>query len=92
VLGHVQRGGTPVPVDRVLASQFGHYAVELLASGHSNRMVVFKEGRLGDIPILDVANRQRLVPLDHHLIQVARAVKTCFGDEPVAQTFAVREA
>jgi 6-phosphofructokinase 1 len=66
--------------------------VELLIGGRSDRMVVFKDGRLGDIALLDVANRQRLVPPDHYLIQVARGVKTCFGDEPAPSGFSSRGA
>ena len=80
VLGHVQRGGTPVPEDRVLATEFGYHAVELLMNGACGRMVVHSQGRLGDQELLAAAHRQRLVPTDHHLIKLARAVKTCFGD------------
>ena len=80
VLGHVQRGGPPVAADRVLATQFGYHAINLLMSGRHNRMVVVRDGQITDIPILDAAHRQRLVPLDHPLIEVARSVRTCFGD------------
>ena len=40
VLGHVQRGGPPVPEDRVLATEFGHAAVEALMQGKTNRLIV----------------------------------------------------
>lgn len=80
VLGHVIRGGPPVAADRVLASQFGYCAMQLLMTGATGRMVVMQDGRLNHIPMLDVANKQRLVPLDHELIDVARAVRTSFGD------------
>jgi 6-phosphofructokinase 1 len=80
VLGHTQRGGTPVPSDRVLATQFGHHAMELLKMGKKNRLVVMQGGRLGDVEITVAAGKQRFVPLDHELIAAARSVYTCFGD------------
>jgi phosphofructokinase-like protein len=80
VLGHVVRGGAPVAADRVLATQFGHGAVELLMAGKFNRMVVMSDGKLGDIDLRQAMHTQRLVPLDHPLIATARAVRTNFGD------------
>ncbi|MBX3374362.1 MAG: 6-phosphofructokinase [Phycisphaeraceae bacterium] len=80
VLGHVQRGGPPVAADRVLATQFGYHALELAMAGASNRMVVMQQGRITDVDLLHAANRQRLVPTDDPLIDVARSVRTCFGD------------
>ena len=43
-------------------------------------MVVWRNGTINDIGILDAAGKQRLVPIDHPLIDAARAVRTCFGD------------
>lgn len=80
VLGHVQRGGTPVAGDRVLATQFGHHAMHLLKTGAKNRLVVMNGRELGDIEITAAADKQRLVPKDHALIEAARSVYTCFGD------------
>jgi 6-phosphofructokinase 1 len=80
VLGYVQRGGEPVAADRVLATRFGHHAVELLMDGAASRMVVMRGGHLDSVEILHAANKQRLVPTDDPLIDAARAVKTCFGD------------
>ena len=81
VLGHVQRGGTPVAADRVLATRFGHAAAQLVTSGRRNRLVVLRDGRLGDIPIQDVAGKQRLVDPDaEDLVDAARSVYTSFGD------------
>ncbi|MEZ6318646.1 MAG: ATP-dependent 6-phosphofructokinase [Phycisphaerales bacterium] len=80
VLGHVQRGGTPCAADRVLATQFGHHAMELLKLGKRNRLVVMQGGRLKDVEITEAAGRQRLVPKDHALIAAAKSVGTSFGD------------
>lgn len=79
VLGHVQRGGTPSPFDRVLATQFGYYAYELLGQGRFNRLVVMKDGQLDSIKISEVAHKVRQVPLDHTLIRAGRAIGTSFG-------------
>lgn len=80
ILGHVQRGGTPVPADRVLATEFGGTAVDLLMSGERGRLVVMKGRTVTHIPLEEAADKQRLVPLDLPLLRAARAVGTCFGD------------
>ncbi len=78
-LGHVQRGGTPVAEDRVLATQFGNEAIELLEAGERGRLVVMKGRTVTHIPLEEAADKQRLVPADHPLIRAARNVLTCFG-------------
>ena len=79
ILGHVQRGGTPTPHDRVLATNFGHTALELLVKGYRNHLVVLKNGRFSSIPLSRVAGRIKKVPRDHPLVRAARAVNTSFG-------------
>jgi len=56
VLGHVQRGGSPTVRDRVIASQMGHYAVNLLVKGHFNRVIAVKDSKLVDYSIRDALN------------------------------------
>ena len=80
VLGHVQRGGEPIPADRVLAIQFGHAAVEILAQGRMGRLVVMRAGAISDIDLTEVVGQQRRVPMDSSLLLAARDVGTCFGD------------
>lgn len=80
ILGHIQRGGTPVAFDRVLAMQFGHHAIEMLAAGQFNQVVVMQNGEIRSVPITEVANQQRLIARDDPLIAVARGVGTCLGD------------
>jgi len=80
VLGHLVRGGTPTAFDRVLATRLGSEAVHLLARGESGRMVSLKGGEISSVEISKVANRQRLVPLDHSLIRMARETGISFGD------------
>ncbi len=79
VLGHVQRGGTPTPHDRTLATLFGHAALELLVGGAKNQLVVMKDGKLSSIALSRVANKVRKVPRNHALIRAAKAVGTSFG-------------
>ncbi len=80
VLGHIQRGGAPIAQDRILATLFGHHAMELLMSGAEGRLVVTREGRMQDADLLKSAGGQRKVPLDHPLIRAARAIRTSFGE------------
>jgi 6-phosphofructokinase 1 len=79
VLGHVQRGGTPTPYDRALATNFGHTAVELLMTGVKNHLVVLKDGRLSSISLSQVAGRTKTIPKNYGLIKAALAVGTSFG-------------
>ncbi|MBP1622572.1 MAG: phosphofructokinase [Acidobacteria bacterium] len=78
-LGHIQRGGTPVATDRVLATEFGNKAIELLEAGERGRLVVMKGLTVTHIPIEEAEGKQRLVPVDHALVRAARNVGTCFG-------------
>ncbi len=51
VLGHVQRGGSPTLRDRVIATEMGYHAVELLEQGIGNRIVGLKDGKVYDIDL-----------------------------------------
>ena len=79
-LGHLQRGGSPSPFDRVLATRFGREAATLTSAGSYGRMVALQGTEITSVPIDDVAGRQRLVSPDCHLVACARSVGTSFGD------------
>ncbi|MEO0477092.1 MAG: ATP-dependent 6-phosphofructokinase [Planctomycetota bacterium] len=79
VLGYVQRGGTPSSTDRVLATQFGHKAINVLLSGQPNRLIVMHGRDVTHAPLEAAAGKQRTVPLDHPLLATALAVGTSFG-------------
>ena len=79
VLGHVQRGGTPTPFDRVLATQYGNQAAQLVVQRRFNRMVTLQGGQLGCIALAEVAERHRSVPLDHPLLLAARQIGVSLG-------------
>lgn len=81
VLGHVQRGGSPTPFDRMLATRFGVAAVAALADGESGCMVALRGDRIERVPIDLAVTRPRLVdPLGERVV-AARSVGTIFGDE-----------
>lgn len=80
VLGHIQRGGTPTAFDRVLATSFGHHALELVMGGAFGKLVVWQGGKLGEVDIESIAGKQRKVNLDSPLLKAARAVGTVMGD------------
>lgn len=79
ILGHVQRGGTPTPYDRVLATHFGTHAAALVAEGRTGVMVALQGDTLTEIPFADVAHRVRTVLPGEPLLQAARALGTSFG-------------
>lgn len=80
VLGYLQRGGTPVPYDRVLATQFGTTAAHMLAAGDFGKMVAIKDGIPYGVPLERIAKRIKKVPYDHPLLISGREVGTCFGE------------
>ncbi|MEO1125732.1 MAG: ATP-dependent 6-phosphofructokinase [Cyanobacteria bacterium J06635_15] len=80
VLGHVQRGGTPSPLDRVLASAFGVAAVDLIAEGKYDHMVSWQNRQIVSVPIQDAIAQYRAVDPDDTLVKTARAIGISFGD------------
>ncbi len=78
-LGHIQRGGSPTPIDRILGTNFGFHAMELLMKGQINRMVVWKEGKLDSVPLGRVAGKIKTVKMNNPLIKATKAVGTSFG-------------
>jgi len=81
VLGHLQRGGSPTPGDRTLATRFGVHAVECIDLGLFDHMVALRNGRVTNVPLKKAAGRQRLVSLDDPILHTARQIGTSFGDQ-----------
>jgi 6-phosphofructokinase 1 len=79
ILGHMQRGGTPTAYDRNLATAFGARAAALVAEDTFGKMVALQDGAFTEVPLSEVANRTRTVPLDSPLIASALDVGTSFG-------------
>jgi 6-phosphofructokinase len=80
ILGHVQRGGTPSPVDRLLATRLGTGAAQLIADGVYGVMVAARGDGYEPIPLEQVAGKRKTVPVNHPWIESARMVGTCLGD------------
>ena len=80
VLGHLQRGGTPTPTDRLLATRLGTRCVELIDEDEHGIMVAVQGAECVPVKLSKVAGHLRNVPLDHPWIRSARLVGTCFGD------------
>ncbi|MEW6225890.1 MAG: ATP-dependent 6-phosphofructokinase [Chloroflexota bacterium] len=80
ILGYVQRGGTPSPVDRLLATRLGSAGADLVNAGASGVMVAARGAGTEPVPLENVAGRRKLVPPDHPWVAAARQVGTCLGD------------
>lgn len=72
ILGHVQRGGSPTVRDRVLATQLGYHAVELLEQGIGNRVVGIKADKVVDFDIDEALDMDK--PFEEELYEIANAV------------------
>lgn len=79
ILGHVQRGGSPSPFDRILASRFGYHAVQAVVNRKFGQLVGLRGTEIKTTPIQEAVAVPRRVGPDHDLVKVARAVDTCFG-------------
>jgi 6-phosphofructokinase 1 len=80
VLGHLQRGGTPTTLDRILGTRFGVKAVNMIGEENFGAMVSYQNYQVRDVPIAEAVNRLRLVPPDGEMVKTARDVEVAFGD------------
>lgn len=80
VLGHLQRGGAPTTLDRILGTRFGVKAVELIAERKFGRMVSYQNYQVESVPIADAVHRIKLVSPECQMVQTCRAVGISFGD------------
>lgn len=80
VLGHLQRGGAPTTLDRILGTRFGVKAVQLVAEGKFGSMVSYQNYLTLDVPISHAVHKLRRVSPDSQMVQTARAVEISFGD------------
>ncbi len=72
ILGHVQRGGSPTVRDRVMASEMGYYAVELLEKGIGNRVIALKDGKVCDYDIQEALAMKK--PFNERLYKIANEI------------------
>lgn len=80
VPGHYQRGGSPSPYDRVLATQFGAYAARLIRDGRYGYSVAMKGGSVVHNPLSEVAGKTKFVPEDCEMIGTGRLMGISFGN------------
>lgn len=80
VLGHLQRGGSPTPYDRILATKFGAFAIELAVQKKFGRMVALKGSEIKNVKIEDAISRQKLVKPDNQSVRAAKMVGISFGE------------
>lgn len=80
VLGHIQRGGTPIAYDRILASSMGVRAFEMIVAGEFNRLVSLQGHEIGSAPLSEAAKGNKFIDPDHFLVRTARSLGIVFGD------------
>jgi phosphofructokinase-like protein len=79
VLGYIQRGGSPSPMDRILATRFGATAANMIADKKYGMMVAQRNCEITSIPHSEVAGKTRLVTDDNPLVKKAKEMGTNFG-------------
>lgn len=80
VPGHMQRGGSPCPYDRVFASRLGSEAGKLILDNQYGFMVGYKNREIVRVPLEDVAGKLKTVDPDATIVQEAKLLGICFGD------------
>jgi 6-phosphofructokinase 1 len=80
VLGHIQRGGSPVAFDRILATLFGVKAFELARDNNFGKMVSFKNNEITYVTLEEATKEMNLVRKESYLVQAAKGLNISFGD------------
>jgi 6-phosphofructokinase len=80
ILGHVQRGGTPTPTDRLLATRLGTACADYIAEGVHGVLVASRGQTTEAVPLKKIAYQKKTVPLDHPWIETARHLEVSLGD------------
>lgn len=80
VPGHIQRGGSPCPYDRMLSTRFGVEAAQLIIEEKYGNMVALVNNEIVPVPLSEIAGKLKTVPTDSPIIQNARNLGISFGD------------
>ncbi len=80
VLGYIQRGGTPSPMDRVLATRYGSAAADLIAERDFGKMVALRNNKIVSVNLAEVSGKLKLVEPDNPLVNKAKSMGTSFGN------------
>jgi ATP-dependent phosphofructokinase / diphosphate-dependent phosphofructokinase len=81
VLGYTQRGGSPSPMDRILATRYGAFAAQCIAEENFGTMVALIKNELTTVALEEVGGKLRLVNHDHGLVLKGRKMGVSFGDD-----------
>jgi len=79
VMGHLQRGGSPTPFDRILATELGSKAIDMIMEKKLGHMVGVRKGDFIEVSLRDVAKGHRIVPVNSPFIKTAISLGTSFG-------------
>ena len=80
VLGHIQRGGSPSPFDRILGTRFGVLAADLMAKGEFGRMVCLRDGKIKSVELAEAIGEYKTVDTACDVVRAARGVGISFGE------------
>jgi phosphofructokinase-like protein len=80
VLGHLQRGGSPTPFDRALATRFGSTAAHFVAEKKFGSMCALQCNSIVAVPISSAISKEKTVPPDGEIVRIARSLGISFGD------------
>jgi len=83
VLGHLQRGGSPCPFDRLLATRYGAAAVELVAQKKYGEMVSYQQPMITSVPLEKAISNLKLVDPEGELVKIAEGMGSVSEDDPV---------
>jgi 6-phosphofructokinase 1 len=81
ILGYVQRGGSPSPQDRILATRYGAHAAELIHKKQFGTMVSLKNNQITSVPLDEVGGKLRLIEPTDNMIKKGLSLGICFGVE-----------
>src|SRR5437763_563297 len=81
VLGHIQRGGSPIAFDRILATRFGAAAADLVLAGDFGKMVALRGEDIVPVSIKDAVSNPKYVDPAGAIVHTARSVGISFGDD-----------
>ncbi|WP_069470303.1 6-phosphofructokinase [Candidatus Marithrix sp. Canyon 246] len=79
ILGHIQRGGTPSAVDRLLATQLGTACVEMINNENYGVMMAIRGTKVEAVPLEEVIGKRKIIPLDHDWVETAKNVGISLG-------------
>jgi len=80
-LGHIQRGGTPIAFDRILATAFGVKAFDMVIEEKFGLMATYRNNQMGEATLKDAVKNYNHISSDHYLIHTARSTGISFGDK-----------